>query len=329
MRSITALGLLAWLALGFACAPTAQAATPAPMQAPAPSDIIDLWPTGSLPDVVHEAEKTGTEGAALGSVSRVSRPRIEIYRAAKPNGSAVLIVGGGGYFRIQVGTAARPIAQWLSSIGVTAAVLIYRLPGDGQAPIAPFQDGQRAMRLMRAHAADWGVDPNKIGVIGSSAGANLAGIVATRWDHDFYPRQDAADALSARPDFLGMLYPVVSITPPLDKTRSARELSKQPDAQADYSIERHVRADMPPVFIAQAVDDPTVDVAHGLLLYQTALKTKVPVELHLFETGGHSWGMGKPGTEPTQWPRLFATWARLHGFLGGDAPVKGAKPAGD
>lgn len=288
----------------------------------APTETLTLWPEGSLPQVVKGPEKLGKQGSATGSVSQVSNPRIEIYRAAHPNGTAALIVGGGGYFRIQVGTAARPMAQWLASIGVTSAVLYYRLPGDGWKADAPFQDAQRAMRLMRQHATDWQIDANKIGIIGSSAGANLSGIIATRWDHDFYPRVDAADALSSRPDFLAMLYPVVSVKPPLDKTRSARELSTQPDYLTAYSVEDHVRADMPPVFLAQAVDDPIVDVGHSLLMYQTALKAKVPVELHIFERGGHSWGLGKPGSEPAQWPRLFATWARMHGFMrDADAPA--------
>ncbi|SEM19192.1 Acetyl esterase/lipase [Pseudoxanthomonas sp. GM95] len=292
----------------------------------APTETLTLWPEGSLPQVVKGPEKVGKQGSATGSVSQVSNPRIEIYRAAHPNGTAALIVGGGGYFRIQVGSAARPMAQWLASIGVTSAVLYYRLPGDGWKAEAPFQDAQRAMRLMRSHAADWQIDANKIGIIGSSAGANLSGIIATRWDHDFYPRADAADALSARPDFLAMLYPVVSVKPPLDKTRSARELSTQSDYLTAYSVEDHVRADMPPVFLAQAVDDPIVDVGHSLLMYQTALKAKVPVELHIFERGGHSWGLGKPGSEPAQWPRLFATWARMHGFMR-DANAPALDPA--
>ncbi|MGH8081211.1 MAG: alpha/beta hydrolase [Lysobacter sp.] len=278
-------------------------------------ETIDLWPADHWPQVVSGPEKVGQDGSASGSVTRVSRPRIEVYRAARPNGTAALIVGGGGYFRIQIGSAARPMARWLASIGVTSAVLYYRLPADGWKPEAPFQDAQRAMRVMRSHAAQWNVDPQKIGILGSSAGANLSGITATRWDHDFYPRIDAADELSSRPDFLGMLYPVVSMQPPLDKTRSARELSTQADYRTAYSVQEHIRTDMPPVFLAQAVDDPIVDVGHSLLMYQAALKAKVPVELHEFESGGHSWGMGKPGTQPAQWPRLFATWARMHGFM--------------
>lgn len=324
MQSTRKLGLAARLVLAFACIPGIAAA-----QEAAPSQTLELWPAGTLPQVTHGPEQVGTDGSATGAVRNISNPRMEIYRAAKPNGSAVLVLGGGGYFRIQIGTAARPMAQWLAATGTTAAVLYYRLPNDGWKAEAPYQDGQRAMRLLRSHAAEWGIDPHKIGVMGSSAGANLAGITATRWDHDFYAPVDAADTLSSRPDFLAMLYPVVSVKPPLDQTRTSREVSTQPDYQTAYSVEDHVRADMPPVFIAQAVNDPIVDVGHGLLLYQTAHQAKVPVELHLFETGGHSWGLGKPGTEPAQWPRLFATWARMHGFLGGTPAAAGADAAGE
>lgn len=310
-----------WLALLAACG----LALPAWAQG-ATTTTLPLWPAGHLPKVVSGPEQVGTDGSATGAVRNVSEPRLEIHRAAVPNGSAALIVGGGGYFRIQVGSAAQPMAQWLSAIGVTSAVLVYRLPGDGWPAEAPFQDVQRAMRLLRAHAGELGIDPEKIGVIGSSAGANAAGIVATRWDHDFYPKADAADAGSARPAFLAMLYPVVSMQPGLDATRSARELSTQPDYREAYSVERHVRRDMPPVFLAQAIDDPIVDIRHSLAMYQAALAAKVPVELHAFDSGGHSWGLGAPGSGVGQWPGLFANWARRHGWLG-TAPAA-AMPVG-
>ena len=199
-----------------------------------------------------------------------------------------------GYFRIQIGSAAKPTAQWLQSLGVTAAVVYYRLPADGWAPVSPFQDGQRAMRLLRAQAASLRVDPERIGALGFSAGGNLAGIVATRFDAPLYPPVDAADQLSARPDFLGMIYPVVSMRAPLDHTRSKRELASQGDAQQAYSVEQHVRKDMPPVFLAQAVDDRTVDVGHSVAMYQATHAPGIPVELHLFEAGGHSWGWASP-----------------------------------
>ena len=127
-----------------------------------------------------------------------------------------------------------------------------------------------------------------------------------------------------------MIYPVVSVQAPLDQTRSRRELSTQADAAAAYSVEAHVGKEMPPVFLAQAVDDGIVDVGHSLAMYQAAHAAKVPVELHLFEKGGHSWGLGRPGTLVAQWPRLFATWARSHDFLGQPptalVPLPGAAP---
>lgn len=285
-----------------------------------PVETVHLWPQNHWPATVAGPEKVGSEGSARGAVSRVSDARMDIYRPEHPNGTAAVIYGGGGYFRIQIGGAARPAAQWLQSLGVTTAVVYYRLPADGWSAVSPFQDGQRAMRLMRSKAAELGVDPNRIGVIGFSAGGNLAGVIGTRFDTEFYPAVDAADRLSARPDFLAMIYPVVSLQPPLDKTRSRRELSSQPDAAEAYSVETHVRKDMPPVFLAQAVDDPIVDVGHSVAMYQATHAIGIPVELHLFEKGGHSWGLGQPGTLVAQWPRLFANWARSHALL--DAPPK-------
>lgn len=300
----------AWLALLAACC----LAAPALAQTGSVRTLA-LWPEGHLPRVVQGPEQVGNEGSATGAVTRVSEPRLEIHRPARPNGTAVLILGGGGYFRIQVGTAARPMAQWLASIGVTSAVLYYRLPVDGWPASAPFADGQRAMRLLRAHAAELGIDPEKIGAMGSSAGANLAGILSTRFDHDFYPALDAADALPSRPAFLAMLYPVTTLRPPYDTTRTRRELGTQADAVEAYSVESHVRADMPPVFLAHAADDPIADVAHSLLMFRAAREAGVPAELHVFDRGGHSWGLGRPGAQVAQWPRLFATWARAHGFM--------------
>jgi acetyl esterase/lipase len=295
--------------MGLSCAIEAVAQEPA--------EVIELWPSGWLdkPPTVRGPEKVGKNGSATGSVSNISRPRIEIYRPERPNGNAALIVGGGGYFRIQIGTAAKPIAQWLAATGTTAAVLYYRLPGDGWKPEAPFQDGQRAMRILRGRAKDLEFTTDKVGMIGASAGANLSGIIATRWDHPFYAPLDATDALSARPDFLALLYPVVSMKPPLDDSRSSQELSTQPDYLTAYSVEEHVRPDMPPVFLAQAQDDPIVGIGHARTLDQALRKTGVREQYVEFKKGGHSWGMGRPGSEPAQWPHMFLVWARGEGFL--------------
>lgn len=285
-------------------------------------EIVRLWP-GEPPGNGRPQgpERVGSDGAAEGAVSNVTLARMEIYRPARPNGTAVLVLGGGGYFRIQIDSAARPIARWLQSRGVTAMVLFYRLPGDGWNADAPFQDGQRAMRLIRANAVRLGVDPRKIGVIGSSAGGHLAGILATRGEHDFYPRVDAADAQPATPDFAVLLYPVVSMRPSLDTTRTARHLSGLPDFATDYSVEEHVTAATPPIFLAHAADDPIANVGHSLAMFAAMRAAGRPVELHIFQRGGHSWGIGRPGSEVAAWPALFAEWAGANGFIpsrGGD-----------
>ncbi|WP_426702894.1 alpha/beta hydrolase [Rhodanobacter sp. Col0626] len=295
----------------------AVAMTPAIANDVAPAQTIALWPGtppggGSGP---RGAERMGQSGTGVGAVSNISRPRIEIYKPARPNGTAVLLIGGGGYFRIGIGHEVMPTARWLAALGVTPVVLYYRLPGEGWTPAAPFQDGQRAMRILRAKAGELGIDPKRIGVIGFSAGGNLAGIVATRFAHPFYAPVDAADQQSARPDFAGLIYPVSTLQAPYATTRSVRELSAQPDAATAYTIQLHVGHDTPPTFVTDAVDDPIVNVDTGLSLFAALLKQHVPAELHEFETGGHGWGLGKPGTLVAAWPRLFATWARSHGFM--------------
>jgi acetyl esterase/lipase len=287
----------------------AQAAMPAPT-------TLKLWP-GSPPDGAgpRGPERIGQSGTGVGAVSNISDPRIAIYRPAQPNGTAIVLIGGGGYFRIGIGHEVMPTAQWLAALGVTPVVLYYRLPGEGWTAAAPFQDGQRAMRLLRAHAGEYGIDPGRIGVLGFSAGGNLAGILATRPDATFYAPVDAADAQSARPDFAGLIYPVSSLEAPYNTTRTGRELGTQSDAVAAYTVQRHVTHDTPPTFIAHAVNDPIVKVNASIELFQDLLAKGVPAELHVFENGGHGWGLGKPGTLVASWPSLFARWCRSHGLM--------------
>ena len=283
---------------------------------PQQPEVVRLWP-GDPPGRGRPQgpERIGSEGAGEGAVSNITEARMAVYRPMRPNGTAVLVIAGGGYFRIQIASAAQPIARWLQSQGVTAFVLYYRLPGDGWNADAPFQDGQRAMRLIRANARGWSVDPQRLGVLGSSAGGHLAGILATRGSHDFYPPADAADRLSAVPDFAALIYPVVSLRPPLDTTRTARHLQSLADAAANFSVEEHVGAATPPFFLAHAADDPIANVGHSLVLDAALRRAGRPSELHIFERGGHSWGMGAPGSQVAAWPQLMASWMRVHGWL--------------
>ncbi|WP_343518851.1 alpha/beta hydrolase [Sphingomonas sp.] len=291
------------------------AAVPAAAQQ-APAQTFKLWP-GAMPGSGGPPgpENVGEKGSAKGAVTNVTIPRMEIYRPAKPNGAAVLVLGGGGYFRIQIESAAKPMAEWLTARGITAVILYYRLPGDGWNADAPFQDGQRAMRLLRANSAKLGIDPKRIGVLGFSAGGHLAGTLATRGDAVFYPATDVADHVSAIPDFAALIYPVISMRAPIDTTRTFRELKGLPDFRDAFSVEAHVTAATPPVFLAHAADDPIAAPEHSLRLHAAMLAAKRPVELHLFESGGHSFALGKRGTTTTAWPRLFGAWMRNHGWV--------------
>lgn len=317
----------ALLAAAVALASTPAIAAPSAPQAGKPVSY-DLWP-GTPPGGGGPSgpERIGQTGTGVGAVSNVSKPRIEVYKPVNPNGAAVVLMGGGGYFRIGIGHEVMPTARWLAALGVTPVVLYYRLPADRWPAAAPFQDAQRAIRLVRAHAQELGIDPKRVGVLGFSAGGNLAGIAETRFADAFYPAVDASDKLSARPDFAGLIYPVVSLQKPYDTTRSFRELSTQGDAVQAYSVELHVTHDTPPTFLAQAADDPIANIGNSLVMFDALRKNNVDSELHVFDKGGHGWGLGDPGSAPSAWPRLFAAWARRQGFFSAVDTSPFASPA--
>jgi acetyl esterase/lipase len=277
---------------------------------------VDLWP-GSPPGGGGPGgpERLYKSGSHAGAVSNVSVPRIEVYKPAHPNGTAVIVIGGGGYARIGMAQEVMATATWLASQGITPVVLYYRLPADHWPAVAPFQDAQRAIRVLRAHAREFGVNPARIGVIGFSAGGNLAGIAETRSAADFYPAVDDADRHSARPDFAALIYPVISLQQPFDTTRSGRELSTQADAVQAYSVQLHVTPKTPPTFLAQAEDDPISNIGNSRIMFAALKQNGVETELHVFAKGGHGWGMGTPGSEVSAWPQLFLAWAGRNGFL--------------
>lgn len=279
--------------------------------------VISLWqgtpPAGSGHKPAQPEHLVRQTATSAGLVKDVGEARMVVLHPRHPNGTAVLVIGGGGYVVIAMAQESMPVARWLMTLGVTPVVLYYRLPSDGWAPVAPFQDAQRAMRLLRQHATAWGIDPQRIGVLGFSAGGNLAGITATRSGHDFYPPRDAADKFSSRPDFAALIYPVSSLADDHSGTRA--QLMAQKNAVAAYSVQGHVSAHTPPVFIAQAENDPVVDVEDSLSLFHALHRHGVPAEMHLFACGKHGFGMGRPGTRSMQWPRLFAGWMKHHGWL--------------
>ena len=252
-----------------------------------------------------------------GAVSNIAVPSLQVLSPTRPNGAAVLIAGGGGYKRIEVEAESLPAARWLASRGVTAFVLRYRLPREGwpAGPLAPLQDAQRALRVIRAEAAGRRLDAQRLGVLGFSAGGHLLGLAAARSGFSSYPAADGVDALSARPQQAALIYPVVTLLPPYDHTVTRVQLiGRDPSAAAaaEWSVQTHVRAHCPPMLLVQAADDPVSDIADTALLQQACQAQGVPVERHVLPSGGHGFGMGRPGTPSAQWPTWYEAWLHAH-----------------
>ena len=282
-----------------------------PALASSPEEIL-LWP-GQAPGRggVTGPEKLGGEGAGYGALSNIANPRMRVYRPATPNGVAVIVCGGGGYFRIQLWKESTPIAKWLQTRGFTVFELLYRLPNDGWDAEAPFMDAQRAMKIVRTRAAEFGVDPKQIGIMGFSAGGHLAGFTALQPERALYAGADQYEKVSARPDFNVLLFPVVSLRKPYDNTRTRREIiGTKPTAAAEnaWSLDTYASKDAPPTIIFASADDKTTPPGHGIALFEKLNDAGASVELHLFRDGGHGWGLGKPDQVLAQWPAMFVTW---------------------
>jgi acetyl esterase/lipase len=283
-----------------------------PLAAADEYEQIRLWPgQGPGRGGVTGAEKLGDKGAGFGAVSNIAVPRMRVYRPTKANGVAVLVCGGGGYFRIQLWKESTPTARWLQERGFTVFELIYRLPNDGWDAEVPFIDAQRAMKIIRTRASEFGIDPKQIGIMGFSAGGHLAGFTALQPQRAFYTGSDLFEKASARPDFAVLLFPVVSLRKPYDTTRTRREIiGDTPDAQAEnnWSLDTYASANAPPTIIFASADDKTTPPGHGILLFEKLNTAGASAELHLFKNGGHGWGLGDPEQVLSQWPDMFVKW---------------------
>jgi len=288
-------------------------------------EFMPLWP-GTPPGgagvalTLRFTETIEPDGFHVRSVSRIQTSGFSVYRPARPNGMALLIIPGGSYVSEGMDRGGREIAERFTQSGITCFILRYRLPGEGWANRSdvPLQDAQRAMRLIRANATRYGIDPSRLAVIGFSAGGHLAASLATRSTASVYPAMDAADALSARPILAGLMYPVVTMGDGAHAQSREMLLGPSPSVQAvdAYSVQRHVAADTPPVFLCLPADDVVVQPApNGIALYSALIAAKIPTDLHVFEVGGHGfslhWTKGKPCAA---WPDLFQAWAATHGF---------------
>ena len=250
-------------------------------------EVIALWPKGAPGEQGNLGEEKDTTSASDGLVSgkpvirlgNVSNPTITVFRPpqGRANGAAVIVCPGGGYHILAMDLEGTEICDWSNSIGVTAVLLKYRVPTRAGQPkhAAPLQDAQRALGLTRSHAADWNIDPRRIGILGFSAGGHLSATASTNWEKRTYDPVDAADEISCRPDFTLLIYPAYL---------AARN---QPNKIAP---ELNVNAKTPPTFLAQTQDDG-VGVENSLLYALALQSAEVPVELHIYPTGGHGYGL--------------------------------------
>ncbi len=294
--------------------------------APAPSphqvETIPLW-TSKVP-------------LAKGDDPKLDIPTVDIWLPdpAKATGAAVVICPGGGYGHLAVNHEGKQVAEWLNSIGIAGFVLKYRLGPRYQHP-AMITDAGRAIRLVRANAAKWGVDPKRVGIIGFSAGGHLASTAATHYDAGQPEAADPVDRMSSRPDRVILVYPVVALATEFGHKGSLKNLLGEhptPDQIRSLSNETQVTADTPPTFLAHTNEDAGVPAENSILFALTLRKAKVPVELHLFEKGRHGLGLGggeplyKVPAEPSFaiWPKLCETWLKNQGFLDKSSPQTGS-----
>lgn len=318
-RALLALGA------GALAAPAVVRAQTPSTAAPPPFEVRPLWP-GAAPGgeavaVQEQVVLRNPNGDPNDTAFvHVQDPWIMLRRPARSNGAAILMIPGGGYQRVAVSKAGGPIDARLAEMGYTVFVMDYRLPGDGWAagPAVALQDAQRAIRIVRSRAAELGFDPNRVAVAGFSAGGHVAGMLATRFAQDAYAPIDAIDRLPSRPDFAGLMFPVVTLTQPYAHAPSARALvgsAPTEGARDAWSIERHVPADSPPTFIAAAADDRVVPVENSLMLWQALRARTRPSELHVFEQGGHGLAQTDSTGAPA-WMSLFDAFLKRDRSVG-------------
>jgi len=279
--------------------------------------LIALW--GTLVQAAPKVELLWPNGApgALGS-EESDRPSVTVY-LPESNGanSGVVVCPGGGYGMLALDHEGKQIAEWLNARGVAAFILRYRLGPRYHHPIE-LGDAQRAIRLVRFHAGDYGVAADRIGIWGFSAGGHLASTAGTHFDKGNADAADAIDRVSSRPDFMILAYPVISLNTPYTHRGSLRNLlgdNPDPKLAASLSNETQVTAETPPTFVFHTSTDPVVPVENSVLFYLALRKAGVPAEMHIYERGQHGVGLAQSDPMLSTWPSRLADWMKLHGWM--------------
>ncbi len=277
----------------------------------APNQPIPLWkgnapgePRISMPehDLTTDSDRKAA-GQRISRITDITVPTLTVYQPPKEKrtGTAVLVFPGGAYRYLAIDIEGVEICEWLNSLGVTAILVKYRVPApEGTPPFSlAVQDGQRALRVVRAHAAEWEIDPKRVGVIGFSAGAHLSATLGAMSAKPAYAARDKVDDLNPRPDFTMLLYPgMITIA---GTTQLHAEVQPGPET--------------PPTFLVQTEDD-SVRVENSLAYYAALKAAKIPAEMHLYSTGGHGYGARHSSEPASSWPARAEDWMRAQGFLG-------------
>jgi len=263
-----------------------------------------LWPNGA-PGAKGEADK--------------DKPHLLIYPAPaeKNSGAVVVVCPGGGYGGLAMGHEGHEIAAWFNERGITTLILVYRHKGTGYQHPTPLLDAQRAVRYARANAAKWKADPGKVGLMGFSAGGHLASSVGTHFDAGDPAAADPIDKVSCRPDYLMLMYPVITFGEFTHGGSKKNLLGDNPDPQLVeyYSNEKQVTDKTPPTFLFHTAQDTAVPAENSLLFYQALRRHKVPAELHIYETGGHGVGLAAKDPILRSWPDRLTDWLKVRGVL--------------
>ncbi|CAN5491042.1 alpha/beta hydrolase [soil metagenome] len=275
---------------------------------------LPLWPNGNPePSKIVGPETDPTtdadrivSGKPVVRVTNISKPTLTVYPppAGKNNGASALVLPGGSYIRLAIAVEGTEVCDWLNSLGMTCILVKYRVPEDGHYPenVEDLEDAQQAMRLTRSHAAEWHIDPKRIGAIGFSAGAHLAAALSTH--PDFQGKNVPSSTVDARPDFQMILYP---------------GWLNGSDGKVHPSLEP--TAEIPPTFLVQAENDYTAHVENSLVYFLALKNAKVPAELHIFTQGGHGFGLRPTDLPISHWPALAETWLHTIHILGPPGPV--------
>lgn len=302
LRSCISFALLLFCAGGFCAGGLSAQIVPAADTAAQPQTIL-LWPNGAP--------------GALGTAS-VDQPSLTVYLPAQnPTHTGIVVCPGGGYQILATDKEGTQVAHWLNARGVAAFVLTYRLGPRYHHPIE-LLDAQRALRYVRTHAAADGLDPDRIGIMGFSAGGHLAATAGTHFDAGNPTAADPVERVSSRPDFLVLAYPVISMQPGITHNGSLHNLlgeEPNPALENELSNETQVTPQTPPTFLFSTTADQAVPVINSVLFYEALLRAGVPAEMHLFEQGRHGVGLAQDNPELRMWPILLQNWLHLHGWM--------------